>query len=375
MYTLTEIFLFVVLILSIGYVAFLERWTASWRNVVERIGSKSTTSDFGLSVIIPFRNEEASIAHSVAAICAQVDSNFNIEFIFVDDNSEDNSFAIVQKLIIGDKRFRILKSEKAGKKEALRFGIAQSSFDFVVTLDSDCVVRENWLSQIRRELVFTQSDFLILPVLVNRPKSFWGDVAYTEWLSLTAVTGGSAMSEGALMCNGANLAFRKKLYELYDVPNEHSVSSGDDMFLMIQAKKVGIVAYSANIETAAWTDLPAGFGSFISQRVRWAGKTKKMNDKSILLFGSLLFFLQIMSLLLLITMCFLGGNWLYFIGLIGLKLLFEYRLLAESSRVFNIRWSFTSLMVMSLLHPFYTIFVALLSLVYRPSWKGRKIKI
>jgi cellulose synthase/poly-beta-1,6-N-acetylglucosamine synthase-like glycosyltransferase len=72
------------------------------------------------------------------------------------------------------------------------------------------------------------------------------------------------------------------------VPNEHSVSSGDDMFLMIQAKKVGIVAYSANIETAAWTDLPAGFGSFISQRVRWAGKTKKMNDKSILLFGSLL---------------------------------------------------------------------------------------
>jgi hypothetical protein len=147
------------------------------------------------------------------------------------------------------------------------------------------------------------------------------------------------------------------------------------MFLMIQAKKVGIVAYSANIETAAWTDLPAGFGSFISQRVRWAGKTKKMNDKFILLFGSLLFFLQIMSLLLLITMCFLGGNWLYFIELIGLKLLFEYRLLAESSRVFNIRWSFTSLVVMSLLHSFYTIFVALLSLVYKPSWKGRKIKI
>ncbi len=375
MYTLTEIFLFVVLILSIVYAAFLERWTSAWRNIVERIGSKSTANELGLSVIIPFRNEESLIEQCVAELRTQLDSDSNVEFILVDDNSEDRSFAIAQELITGDKRFRILKSEKMGKKEALRLGISHSNFDFVVTLDSDCKVRENWLSQIRRELIFTQSDFLILPVLANRPKSFWGDVAYTEWLSLAAVTGGSAMSEGALMCNGANLAFRKKLYELYDIPNEHSVSSGDDMFLMIQAKKVGTVSYSANIETAAWTDLPAGIGSFISQRVRWAGKTKKMNDKSILLFGSLLFFLQIMSVMLLITMCFSGGNWLYFIGLIGLKLLFESRLLAAATRVFNIRWSFTSLTVMSLLHPFYTIFVALLSLVYKPSWKGRKIKI
>ena len=375
MYTVTEIILFIALILSIAYVAFLERWTGAWSLVIDRIGKRPMGNEIGVSVIIPFRNEEASIAQSVAALRAQVDSDSNIEFIFVDDHSEDNSFAILQKLIIGDKRFRILKSEKAGKKEALRFGIAQSFFDFIVTLDSDCFVRENWLSQIRRELVDTQSDLLILPVLVNRPNRFWGDVVYTEWLSLAAVTGGSAMSQGALMCNGANLAFRKKLYDLYDVPSEHSVSSGDDMFLMIQAKKVGIVAYSANIETAAWTDLPEGFGSFMRQRVRWAGKTKKMNDKSILLFGSLLFFLQIMSLLLLLTMCFLGGNWLFFIGLLAMKLLFEYRLLAGMCRVFNIRWSFTSFVVMSMLHPFYTIFVALLSLVYRPSWKGRKIKI
>jgi biofilm PGA synthesis N-glycosyltransferase PgaC len=282
---------------------------------------------------------------------------------------------LVVQLIESDSRFCLIKSSGNGKKDALRVGIGQSKFDFIITLDSDCLVGVNWLNQIQKELQNTQCDFLILPVFVRRPSSFLGDLAYTEWLSLISVTGGSALSNAALMCNGANLVFRKKLYHLYDRPNEHSVSSGDDMFLMIEAKKVGQVAYSASLQSAAWTDLPDGFRSFIEQRVRWAGKSKKFGDKSILLFGALILVLQLTLLLLVVLNCVWGGNWLNLLGLFLIKLLFEYRLLSGMSRVFNIPWSFTSFVAMSLLHPFYTIFVALLSLVYKPSWKGRKINV
>ncbi|MFM1999844.1 MAG: hypothetical protein RL204_1791 [Bacteroidota bacterium] len=371
----TEIILFIALILSIAYAAFLERWAASWSRIIERIGSTASNDDVRISVVVPFRNEESTIAGCIEALKAQKDCRSNVEFILVDDNSDDSGSDLVQKFIEGDSRFCLLKSNGSGKKDAIRNAIGQAKYEFIATLDADCIVSDQWISQIRKELKYNECDFLILPVLVRRRQSFFSDVAYTEWLSLASVTGGSAMSGSALMCNGANLVFRKKLYQIYDRPNEHSVSSGDDVFLMIEAKKVGKVSYGAHKNLIALTDLPFSFKEFIDQRIRWAGKTKKMNDRFIILFGGLIVLLQI-SLLSILVLGFMGiGNWLYFSGLLAIKLIFEFRLLSAMSRVFNTPWSFTSFMVMSLLHPFYAIFVALFSLVYKPEWKGRKIKV
>lgn len=375
MYTVTEIILFIALILSIAYAAFLERWASSWGGIVGRIGSLASNEDIGISVIVPFRNEERILSACIDALRAQKDCHSNIEFILVDDNSDDSSFVLVQNLIEGDHRFCLLKSNGSGKKDAIRYAIIQAKYEFIATLDADCIVGDQWISQIRKELKYSKCDFLILPVLVRRLKSFFGDVAYTEWLSLVSVTGGAALSGTALMCNGANLVFRKKLYQIYDRPNEHSVSSGDDVFLMIEAKKVGKVSFGAHENLIALTDLPSNFKEFIDQRIRWAGKTKRINDRFIILFGGLIVLLQI-SLLYILFLGFMGiGNWLYFSGLLAIKLIFEFRLLSAMSRVFNTPWSFTSFMVMSLLHPFYAIFVALISLVYKPEWKGRKINV
>ncbi len=371
----TEIILFIALILSIAYAVFLERWASAWSRIIDRVGSTATNEDIGVSVVVPFRNEERTIAACIEALRSQKECNSNIEFVLVDDSSDDSSFDLVQKLIEGDKRFCLLKSNGSGKKDAIRYAVGQAKYDFIATLDADCVVTDKWIFQIRRELESSECDFLILPVFVRRLKTFFGDVAYTEWLSLASVTGGSALSGSALMCNGANLVFRKKLYQIYDRPNEHSVSSGDDVFLMIEAKKVGKVSYGAHKNLIALTDLPFGFKEFVDQRIRWAGKAKKMNDRFIIIFGGLIVLLQL-SLLVLLSLGLVGsGNWLYFFGLVAIKLIFEFRLLSAMSRVFNIPWSFTSFMVMSLLHPFYAIFVALFSLVYKPEWKGRKIRV
>ena len=375
MYTVTDIFLFIALILSIAYAAFLERWTGAWSQVIDRIGKTPRENEIGVSVIIPFRNEERLIAACISALIAQQECDSNVEFILVDDDSDDSSFLLVQKLIEGDSRFSLLKTNGSGKKDAIRSAIHIAKFEFIATLDADCIVGDKWMRQIREELKFSDCDFLILPVFVQRPTNFLGDLAYTEWLSLVSVTGGSALGKNALMCNGANLVFRKKLYQLYNRPSEHSVSSGDDMFLMIEAKKVGKVSYGPSKDLIALTHLPASFKKFIDQRVRWAGKSKSLSDRFIMLFGGLILLLQLSLLTLLLFGILDNINWLYFFGLLGIKLIFEFRLLTAMSRVFNMPWSFTSFLVMSLLHPFYTIFVALYSLVYKPGWKGRKVKV
>ena len=375
MYTVTDIFLFISLILSIVYAAYLGRWTVAWTRKDQKVGKNSNGNWNGISVVIPFRNEEQNVLKCVESLKTQVLGEAEVEFIFIDDHSEDASVEMLQEVVKNDPRFRLIKSDGKGKKDALRTGIYASKFDFIGTLDVDCLVGENWLTQIKEELKNVSCDFLILPVLVERPNSFFGDVAFTEWCSLAGITGGAAMSGDALMCNGGNLVFRKKLYELYDIPNEHSVSSGDDMFLMIQAKKVGVVSYGKEVALIARTTLPGNLVGFINQRVRWAGKSKKMNDPSILRFGLFLLSFEMMLIALAVTNVFNGGNWFYFTAILTTKIAFEFRLMNAMSRVFNIPWSFTSLVVLSLLHPFYTIFVALLSLVYKPDWKGRKIRV
>jgi len=63
-----------------------------------------------LSIVVPLYNEEQSVRPLYDAIAAAVDSlEQEIEFIFVDDGSKDNTFKVAAKLGEADKRLRVVK--------------------------------------------------------------------------------------------------------------------------------------------------------------------------------------------------------------------------------------------------------------------------
>jgi len=92
-----------------------------------------------LSVVVPCLNEEASIPlfyEEMLKILVQL--NLQVEFIFVDDGSKDNTLNILRELAGKDKRVHYISlSRNFGKEAAMLAGLHKASGQFAVTMDAD----------------------------------------------------------------------------------------------------------------------------------------------------------------------------------------------------------------------------------------------
>jgi cellulose synthase/poly-beta-1,6-N-acetylglucosamine synthase-like glycosyltransferase len=108
-----------------------------------------------VSVVIAGRNESASIGQAIrsALLCGYA----NLEVIFVDDHSDDNSVAIARRAarsVTGHRwdadRVRIFPSPRRnGKASSLNIGIRMARGEFIAILDADSAIQfgtmEHWL--------------------------------------------------------------------------------------------------------------------------------------------------------------------------------------------------------------------------------------
>jgi len=92
-----------------------------------------------LSVVIPVYNEQESLQ----ALHREIDEvaaaeGYDLEVIFVDDGSADDSWQRIQELAAGDRRVHGIRFRRNfGKAAALSAGFAQARGELVVTLDAD----------------------------------------------------------------------------------------------------------------------------------------------------------------------------------------------------------------------------------------------
>ncbi len=92
-----------------------------------------------LSVVVPFYNEEQSVAplHS-AIVQALAPLGIAFEMVFVDDGSRDATFATAAELAQRDQRVRVVKFRRNyGQTPAMAAGIQQARGDVIVTMDGD----------------------------------------------------------------------------------------------------------------------------------------------------------------------------------------------------------------------------------------------
>lgn len=101
--------------------------------------SQSTT-DVQLSVIVPAYNEEDRIASGIKEILEflQSEQNPKWELVVVDDGSEDDTPYIIDKIISGDDRARLIRySPNRGKGFAVRTGVLDAIGYWIIFLDAD----------------------------------------------------------------------------------------------------------------------------------------------------------------------------------------------------------------------------------------------
>jgi glycosyltransferase involved in cell wall biosynthesis len=92
-----------------------------------------------ISVVVPLRNEEASLGPLLAELRAVLDPlERPWEAIFVDDGSTDGSFAALTRLHAQHENVRVIRLRRNfGKASALAAGFDQAQGDVVVTMDGD----------------------------------------------------------------------------------------------------------------------------------------------------------------------------------------------------------------------------------------------
>ena len=105
---------------------------------------KGTNAIF--SIIIPVYNVEPYLRECLNSIINQTFQEF--EIICIDDGSTDNSFSVLQEYAQKDKRFKIFRQENQGSGIARNYGINTAKGKYLVFVDPDDWVVQDYLEQL-----------------------------------------------------------------------------------------------------------------------------------------------------------------------------------------------------------------------------------
>jgi glycosyltransferase involved in cell wall biosynthesis len=103
-----------------------------------------------ISILVPFKNTEAFIEECLQSVVNQSFKNW--EAIFVDDNSSDTTYNIVERYCLKDARIKLLKNNGSGIIEALRTAYNDSVGEYITRMDSDDIMAKNRLIYMLNDL-------------------------------------------------------------------------------------------------------------------------------------------------------------------------------------------------------------------------------
>ena len=94
-----------------------------------------------VSIVIPCFNSAKTIFQTIES-CLDQDYDA-LQIIVVDDNSADESFAIVEELSRQDKRITLTKNPGKGAQSARNYGLSKVIGEYIKFLDSDDIISES----------------------------------------------------------------------------------------------------------------------------------------------------------------------------------------------------------------------------------------
>lgn len=249
-----------------------------------------------VSVVIPARDEEEHIGACLDAVFAGDYPPDRFEVIVADDLSRDATAEVIRErmarinepvsagfesdLVEADgmrlQLVQIPENEertRAHKKRAIEKAIGTARGELILTTDADCLVPPTWIRTMAT--AFDDDTALVSGPVLYPTGGLALDVAALEFLGLVAVGAGAIGIGRPTLCNGANVAYRKDVFEaLGGFSGIDHLTSGDDELLMqkIAYETDHTVRFCADREAAVLTEPPRSVAAFAEQRRRWASK-------------------------------------------------------------------------------------------------------
>jgi len=261
-------FLLPLILLTIAAVNFVQIRTPK--------GTSELTQSIG--VIVPMRNEAENVEGTIATLASQEGS---LHFYLLDDNSEDQTFELLQRFTKDDSRFTVikgavLKDKWIGKTWALQQLFDASNEEILVSIDADVRLSNNAINKAVTALNSARLDF-VSPYPRQIAQSFAERLIQPllQWSWLTTVPLRYAERSGQksmAVANGQFFVVRRSA--LAAIGGYQSVKHAviDDVFLARELVKNGssgtVINGSEIAETrmyATWSEIKAGYGKSLNQ--------------------------------------------------------------------------------------------------------------
>jgi poly-beta-1,6-N-acetyl-D-glucosamine synthase len=358
--------LFVSTVLFLCYFCFVAILLSGWSQVLSSHKRSEHQLENFISVIVPVRNEARNITSLLSALLSQEYSHF--EIIIVDDHSTDDTGDVVIKF---GSRVRFIKNYGAGKKTAVSTGVAIAKGSVIVTTDADCTMSSQWLTSINEVFSSPGVQMAIGPVKIAQ-HDFFSTLQSIEFSSLIGSTAAMTAFQRPIMCNGANLAYRKSVFDEVNAYGDNlHIASGDDEFLMrkVYERYPPDIKFMADPRSVVTTTAQGTLHDLFQQRIRWAAKWRFNTAPGVKLLAIFIIAVQCTACFSLVSVA-LNDEPLYLILLL-MKALLESVLLIQVSRFLKMRWSWFAFLVLQVTYPFYVVLIGVLSNVLSFRWKGR----
>lgn len=324
------------------------------------------------SIIVPFRNEAENLPKLLNSFSKLNYPSDLFEIILVDDDSKE-VFSI-QKLVFSVQIIKNIRVSNSPKKDAITTAMQFVKNDWVITTDADCFVPYNWLSVLDNYIQLHSVSMIAGAVTYECQDSFLHHFQQLDLASLQGATIGSFGLKNGFMCNGANFAYTKSIFQdLNGFDGNDKIASGDDVFLLQKAidrfpEKVHYLRSENNIVI---TKPVNEWKALFYQRVRWASKTDSYQSQfgiglGLVVFGG--------------NLCWVLGVWFLVFGIVSFQnivLLLLSKCIVDTILIYNTnrflgKKRMHYLILSSVFYPFFSVIVAVYSLFGKYEWKGRR---
>ena len=354
------------------YAAFI--LLSSWYFYKQPLSGNPDSFPF-LSVIVPARNEEERLLTCLKSILQQ-DYPGGFELILIDDHSEDNTLLLAEKLALDSPSLSIYANPGVGKKAALAHGVAKARGEFIFQTDADCKLSPSWLKAMQA-CFDDKTAFVSGPIALDYIGYFFQPLQALESMGLVIFGAGFLLAGKPNMANGANMAYRKSVFEeLNGFKGVDHVASGDDELLLQKIKLSGkySLTFCKNPRAIVRTPAASNWATFKEQRIRWVSKARAYVDRLPNLIQGISYLAFLFFPILLIASFwqpfYLKVLLWAFLG----KLLVDLVLMYQAARFFHnlqvLRW----FIPLQFLYIPYVLWIGMAGILAKSySWKGRNV--
>ncbi len=219
-----------------------------------------------VSIIIPAYNEQVNAVRTIKSLLVQ--DYPNLEVIFVDDGSKDETYKIVKDAFNNVSNVHVFTKQNGGKATALNFGIENSKADYIVCIDADTQLKADAVSLLMKYFDNEKVAAVAGNVKVGNEVNM-----ITKWQSIEYITSQNFDRRAFDLLNcitvipGAIGAFKKEAIKIAGGFTTDTLAEDCDITMRLHCH--GYIIRNCS-KAISYTEAPETFRQFMRQRFRWS---------------------------------------------------------------------------------------------------------